>query len=395
MKLLTLSYCFLVTSLLSTPGWASIDENFRWHGFVAQGLIQSKGANFVNENGNLSFELTEVGLNGAYQINSHLRVAGQGVYLNGGNRYLKGARIDYLFLDWSLVNTANWQLDVHLGRNKNTHWLYSATRDVPHTRPSIILPQSVYNDVFRDMIVGKDGISVHSAYQHTLGEWELGLSYGKSPIPTKQSATFLGAGARGTIKHDFEQQVTITYRPPIKQFQLGTTLMQSEFNYRPEVNDAFLVGSTAVKRAMLQFSYFSEYWVVDMELLREQVDVVGLFHPQFTKRMTAEGGYLQGRYFLSPEITVLGRIDIFDRDNNDRRGEKLSALSQQRIPPYFAFMDQATIGLSWDFSPKWRVNAEFHRVKGTARLGLVLVPDTANNRRKYWNVVALQIMHWF
>ena len=130
---------------------ATTPRNDTWqiHGFLAQGLIDVDGSNYVNDTGKPSAELTEIGINASYQLSDNIRFAGQAVYLDGGNRYVKGFHLDYLLMDWSLYTDANWQVNLYLGRIKNYHWLYSSIRDVPMSRPSILLPQSVYFDAIK------------------------------------------------------------------------------------------------------------------------------------------------------------------------------------------------------------------------------------------------------
>ena len=152
-----LSSLFICLGLLF-QSYSLFAESLKLNGFVAQGIIQANDSNFVTDEGGVSLELTEVGINSSYRINPSFRVAGQAVYLDGGNRYPDGFRVDYLFLEWQIFNKANWQVKAQIGRNKNYHWLYSSTRDVPHTRPSIILPQSLYFDAFRDVALGVDGL---------------------------------------------------------------------------------------------------------------------------------------------------------------------------------------------------------------------------------------------
>ena len=159
-SLLLTIMCYLLPSVT-----IAAEQNFQLHGFISQGLIDVDGSNFVNDDESLSAELTELGLNGSYQLNSTLRLTGQIVYLDGGNRYAKGSRVDYALLDWSVYDSSSWQANVYLGRFKNNHWLYSSSRDVPFARPSIILPQSVYFDGFRDIAVGGDGVASVS-YTH-------------------------------------------------------------------------------------------------------------------------------------------------------------------------------------------------------------------------------------
>ena len=145
-------------------------ESLKINGFVAQGIIQARNSNFVTNDGDVSLKLTEVGISSAYRINPAFRVAGQAVYLEGGNRYPDGLRIDYLFLEWQLFNNLDWHIKTQLGRNKNYHWLYSSTRDVPHTRPTIVLPQSLYFDILRDVALGVDGLALIAQTHNKLGE---------------------------------------------------------------------------------------------------------------------------------------------------------------------------------------------------------------------------------
>ena len=123
-------YCCFFLALLLQSFYLNAGS-LKINGFVAQGVIQAKDSNFVNDDGDVSLKLTEMGVNGSYRIDSKLRVAGQVVYLEGGNRYPDGFQLDYLFLEWQIFNGQNWQVKTQIGRNKNYHWLYSATRDVP------------------------------------------------------------------------------------------------------------------------------------------------------------------------------------------------------------------------------------------------------------------------
>ena len=163
-----------------------------WHGFMAQGVSRSQHSGFINNSGDWSAELTELGLNGHLSISPALRLAGQLVYLNGGNRYPPGLRVDYLFLDWTAYSSLDWQLNLYAGRYKNQHWLYSSTRDVPFTRPSIVLPQSIYFDAFRDVAVSSDGAALRAHSGNTVGDFTFNWSYGTTPISQKQSQLLLG-----------------------------------------------------------------------------------------------------------------------------------------------------------------------------------------------------------
>lgn len=383
---------------LATIGFTSFTlnaEEIKWHGFVSQGAIRSSGSNFIEDEGDLSAKLTEVGLNASYRVNSKLRVAAQGVYLNGGNRYPEGPRIDYLFLDWQAINSLDWQVNLHFGRYKNYHWLYSATRDVPHTRPSIILPQSVYFDAFRDVALGSDGIAIVSSTNNRLGDWEVNWSYGASPVSAEQTRNLFGPIANGDLDQDYVQQFTVFWQPAVSNFRFSMSLLDSDFTYRAGENDIYQDGEATSQRFMLSARYNQENWEATFEFLRERAIYSGLLFSDFNSDQTGEAAYIQTRYFLSRDITLLARLDLFDLDRKDRNGSKRSAQSGGNIPNYFGFQDQATLGVTWKFANQWQLQTEFHRVKGAARLAPVLIPNVQINNNKYWNIWALQLMHWF
>ncbi|MGY8899877.1 MAG: TonB-dependent receptor [Paraglaciecola sp.] len=366
-----------------------------WHGFGAQGVIQANDSNYINDDGDVSYRLTEVGLNTSYRINQKLRVSAQGIYINGGNRFDEGVRIDYLFLDYQVLNSPRWNINAHFGRYKNYHWLYSATRDVPHTMPSIVLPQSSYFDAFRNASLGSDGISLTAQHLNSLGEWDIRWSYGNTQIKQEQTENLMSTLATGELNHDFDTQFSVSFSPLGTGLSLGGSFLSAGFSYNAGENDVFIDGEVALERFMLSLSYSAEHWDINAEAMREKTDFQGFFFDQRDADAVAEGLYVQGRLFVSPDVTLLARIDTFDANNRDRNGSAYQQASGGAIPAYFAFRDQLTLGASWDFADNWRVRGEFHKVKGRARLAPVFIPDIVINDSKYWDIWALQIIYWF
>jgi hypothetical protein len=370
-------------------------ESLKINGFVAQGIIQAENSNFVTNDGDVSLKLTEVGINSAYRINNAFRVAGQAVYLEGGNRYPDGFRIDYLFLEWQLFNSLDWHIKTQLGRNKNYHWLYSSTRDVPHTRPTIVLPQSLYFDILRDVALGVDGLALIAQTHNKLGEWDFNFSYGNSRISEEQKKNLVGLSASGKLKLEFDTQFSLYWRPKLTNFQFGLALLDADFSYQGGDNDTLFSGDETSQRLILNFLYQGQRWEIASEVMRERVILENSFFPGFKSDITAEGGYLQARYFLSNQLTVLARLDIYDRDNQNRDGQSIEQLSQGLVPGYFGLMDQATLGVTWKLAKNIQLQAEYHKVRGAARLAPIFTPNTILNSSKYWDMWAMQLMYWF
>ncbi|WDE12822.1 TonB-dependent receptor [Thalassomonas haliotis] len=370
-------------------------QDWAVHGFASQGIIQAADNNFVSRDADddISYDLTEIGINASYQWQPDIRFAGQLVYLNGGNRYEEGARVDYLLMDWTLASDIDWQLNLYLGRYKNQHWLYSSTRDVPHTRPSTILPQSVYYDIFRDVALGSDGMSLSYTRLTDIGEFDLLWSYGTSPISDNATTLLLSTTAAGDIDQDFTHQASLFYRPEGSTWQYGISLLDSDFKYSADENEGYFDADATSQRVMLNLLYNSEQWEFTAELFQERFFFDGFFTPDWSHDQKAQGFYAQGRYFFDEQLTFMLRYDRFDANKDDRKGKALER--NTGIPAYFGYMYDTTLGLTYRFESNWQIQAEYHWFEGTGRLAPAVVPDLATNNSKNWQLWALQLMYWF
>jgi len=372
------------------------EQDFQLHGFIAQGVIDVDGSDFVNDDGSLSAELTELGINASYQLSSNLRLAGQVVYLNGGNRYAEGVRVDYALLDWSVYESLDWQANIYLGRFKNNHWLYSSSRTVPFARPTIILPQSVYFDGFRDFAVGNDGVAFKLSHSDDeMGDFDFNLSYGNSPISDEQGKILLSEFATGKAKQDYDLQSSLYWRPVFSQWRFGISLLDSDFTYKQnkESPDMFFDADFSFQFYTLNALYEGEQWEFSGEIYQSRFLTEGFYYPQYHSDSVAQGYYIQSRYKLTSEVTLLARYEDFYLNKEDKDGEILEKTT--RIPYYFAFHKDTTIGLNYDFFSNLSLRLEYHWVRGTGRLTPVVVPNPRVNDSEYWQMWAVQLMYWF
>jgi len=378
-----------------TPSNAS-SQNFQLHGFLSQGLIDVDGSDFVNDDGELSTELTEIGLNASYKINNRFRLAGQVVYLDGGNRYAQGARVDYALLDWSAYSDDNWQANIYLGRFKNNHWLYSSSRDIPFARPSIILPQSVYFDGFRDIAVGSDGIASKISYSSDeYGDFDWQISYGTSPISDEQTKNILGDYAQGTAKQDYDSQTSLYWRPALSSWRFGMSLLEAGFTYNQSAQDFFYDADFVFQFYTLNALYEGELWEFSGEVYQQRFIVDGFYFPGFNLDNVGQGFYLQSRYKLTDKMTLLARYEDFYLDKDDKDGKALEESSGGQIPYYFGFHKDITLGLNYDITSNFSARIEYHWVKGAGRLTPVVAPNPQINNSEDWQMWAIQLMYWF
>lgn len=392
-----LFFVLFTTLYLLVVNVEAAEQNFQYHGFVAQGLIDVSGSDFVNDDGALSPKLTEVGINASYQLNANLRLAGQVVYLNGGNRYAEGMRVDYALLDWSVYKSSDWQANIYLGRYKNNHWLYSSSRDIPFARPSIIIPQSVYFDGFRDIAIGGDGAAIKLSHSDdTYGNFDFNFSYGVSPLSDKQGVIVLSDFARGSFKQDSDIQASFYWQPTFSLWRFGVSYLDSDFSYKANENsDLFFDGVFSFHFYTMNALYEGEKWEFSSEVYQEKFVTSGFYQPSYYKVPIGQGMYVQSRYKVSNELTLLARYERFYNDKDDKKGEKLSEESGGTVPAYFGYHRDTTLGLSYDLSSNFRLRLEYHWFQGAGRLTPVVLPNPTINDSKNWQLWAMQLMYWF
>jgi hypothetical protein len=146
---------------------------------------------------------------------------------------------------------------------------------------------------------------------------------------------------------------------------------------------------------MVNAAYHSQNWELATELVKERVILDNVVFNTFENDTTAEGGFVQWRYFVKRDQTLMLRFDLYDRNRKNRNGSMLPQQTGGLSLSYFGYMDQATVGYSWDFEQNWRVQAEYHKIKGAGRLAPVIIPDLEVNADKYWDMWAVQLMYWF
>lgn len=122
-------------------------EGFQVHGFLSQGYILTTNNNFFgsSERGG-SLDFTEMGINASWMVRPYLQTAVQILSRRAGEAAENEPELDFALLDYTAVETADRRLGVRGGRVRLPFGLYGDTRDVAFTRPSILLPQSIYFD---------------------------------------------------------------------------------------------------------------------------------------------------------------------------------------------------------------------------------------------------------
>lgn len=133
------------------------DDSVSIHGFVSQGYLKSSDNNFLVESDDGSFQFNEMGLNFGYDTGGNVKIGAQLFARDLGDIgedkvTVSWAYGDYKWRDW---------LGFRAGIMKLSLGLYNESRDVDSLRTCLILPQSVYNEGFRDVAQGTKGVALY------------------------------------------------------------------------------------------------------------------------------------------------------------------------------------------------------------------------------------------
>lgn len=137
-----------------------LGESVQVHGFLSQAAAISDHNNLGGKSSDgVAFDLRELGGNISWLPDPDWLLSAQVLMRWAGKTDDGDLRLDYAFIDRTLTFGED-QVGVQLGKIKNPSGLYNTTRDVAHTRPGILMPQSIYWDRIRDFVLAAPGVSV-------------------------------------------------------------------------------------------------------------------------------------------------------------------------------------------------------------------------------------------
>ena len=373
-------------SLLATPVRAIdlLDGDLQVHGFFSLTLVNTSDNNFFGQSDDrISNNFSEVGLNSSWRLTPDVQVSAQLLSHRAGGTDDGGVRLDYGLLDWTAMSSEQGRGGVRLGRVKTAYGLYNKTRDVPFTRPSIILPQSIYFDRTRNLTVSADGAEIYLERYDEAGSLSASFALGQPQTDTEAATVALvGLNPPGHLDAKLAPDFQAIYEGAGGRYRLGFTALHLDLRYKPGYADR--LGSGRFKLTPLIFSaqYNAENWSLTSEYASRRISVKD-FGPYFYNGdAVGESYYLQGTYRLAPKWEALLRYDVYYADKNDRDGSDFAAATG--LPGFTRYAKDWTVGVRFDVTPQFMLRAEAHRVDGTGFLAVQDNPDPRDLRR-YWD----------
>lgn len=367
------------------------------NGFLSQAYIKTTKNNFFGHSDNAgSFNFREIGLAASHRPFTPLQFSGQLLYRTAGEGNKGGIHIDFALIDYNFINTPPAELGIRLGRTKNPFGLYNDTRDVPFTRPSILLPQSIYFDRTRNLGLASDGAQLYGESRQDWGNITMLFGTGFPQVNDKDTETSVLFGSfthTGRLKSRLSYLGHIIYERPDGRFRFAVSSAQVKIAYDPGDSDIFIPGTFKFTPLVISAQYNAERWSITSEYALRHSHWNGINHSRnFRKNVTGESFYLQGTYRFIPGWEAVVRYDLLFSNRKDRNGKKFTATTGGAAHSQYA--RDFTTGLRWNITPSIMLSTEYHRVSGTAWLTPLDNLDSAATR-KNWNLFAAQVSYRF
>ncbi len=361
-------------------------DSFQYQGFIGQGYIKTDTNNFYGNSASGSLDFHEIGINASIRPLSNLQLAGQLMSRRAGETDDGDIRVDYALADLNAISNTVSQAGLRLGRVKIPFGLYNETRDVPFTRPSIFLPQSIYFDRTRQLALSADGgqIYMDRLIDDNLLSFQLGI--GQLQTGGLEYAVF-GLDAPGRLDSEVSYAARLLFDGQ-DGLTVALTYGIADLQYKPGSPDPFGAGDMRFKPLVLSIQYDAGDWELTSEMATRSTRLSGITPTE--TRFIGESYYLQGIYRFNPAWQGLMRYDVLYTDRNDKDGSAYAAATGG--PAYSRFAKDWTVGLRWLPHRQWMVSGEFHHVDGTAWLA---VPDNPQPTERIWNMFSAEVSYRF
>ncbi|MBI5443238.1 MAG: hypothetical protein HY900_18735 [Deltaproteobacteria bacterium] len=354
------------------------------HGFASQGYLKSSANNYLADTEKGSFEFNEAGINFSTRLSDRTRLGLQLFSRDLGDIGNNEVRLDWGYLDY------HWRdpLGFRLGKVKIPFGLYNEVRDYDVLRTSILLPQSVYDETWRESLVAIQGGLAYGSYSlGALGRLDYSAYLGTSNIEA-------GGGIAETIEDDgmaFRDATVhkafggqLEWDAPAPGLLLSASLLMGDLTIRGNPGPGLLavagpLGLTpsspmsfdipSIVLSVWSAKYAVGGLTIAAEYARQKghVSVDGLpalLGDQDIDRNT-EGYYLQASYRLADWVELGGYYSAYYRDRDDKNGNNFVA---KGLPDHLGWQKDWTVGARFDVTENWLFKLEAHFIDGTALL---------------------------
>jgi hypothetical protein len=337
-----------------------------------------------SSSGSGSFDFRELGLNASMRPLPRLQFSAQMLSRWAGEGSEGNIRLDYGFIDYTAFSGETSQLGIRLGRMKNPLGFYNDTRDVPFTRPSILLPQSIYFDRTRKLALAADGVHLYGERRSEMGDISFQAGVARPLVRGDEAeAAVFNQLVPGHLVPEISYIGRVNYELDGGRIRFATSASQLNMSYSPGG------GSIHFVPVIFSAQYNAERWSLTSEYAIRNLQYKN-FGVMPDMDISGESYYFQGVYRITPEWEAIARYDVLYTDSNDRKGRKWAASGAvgDGRQAHNRFAKDITVGLRWNITPEFMLRAEYHRVNGTGWLSTLDNPDPSN-MSQHWDLFSI------
>ncbi|MCA1770319.1 MAG: hypothetical protein LC652_10380 [Halomonas sp.] len=387
--------CLVLAALLlggtnSAAADNSMLDTLQLHGFLSQALVITDRNNFFgpSSSGGGSLKYTEIGANASIRPHQDILIAAQVLSRRaGGDGSDAKPVLDYGLLDYQLVSDQQRTFGVQLGRSKYPFGFYNQTRDVAFTRPSILLPQSIYFDRTRSLALSGDGIALYHEENLPKGSLRTQIGLGKPQAEDDLRRTMRLENTPGQLDPRESVIAQVKYEHDGGRVVAALSAADARVRFEPQ-STQMNPGDFKFQPWVVSLQYNAEHWSLTGEYAIRSSKLEGFANPFLNFDVTGESWYLQYTRRFLDNWQWLIRYDSLINNRDDRSGSAFEASGAG--PAHSQYAEDYTLGLQWSINPRVMVAAEYHHVDGTGWLPIQDNPDPAETRRR-WNMLLFQL----
>lgn len=364
------AYVICIVFVFFAPSFAFDTELVKIHGFLSQGFLQTDHNNFLAETEDGTIQFNEFGINFSTQLTDKLQAGVQFFGRDMGTVGNDEVRIDWAFMNYRWKDWAG----VKIGRMKMIYGLYNDTREIDMLRTSILLPQSVYVEVYRDSMAAMKGVDLYGNIPvKYLGSLSYECAYGvgsfKDGDGVSQAIENYNAAYKLKVQNldsDYAYAYGITWDTPLEGLRFRYTgleingLSASGSAYLPLPNGT-VVNSFNLDYDLVRFFVASgEYVLGNLTLASEYMEMdlraTNVMGPVTAFRNTPyQGWYVSGNYRFNDIFTLGLSYSEFYNNSNDKDGKLQVAAGRK---DYQTWLKTYTVSTRFNINDFWLLKLE-------------------------------------
>lgn len=380
----------LVCGLVHLNAVHAIDlgDNAQMHGFFSQAAAISEHYDIGgNSSDGPALDLRELGANVSWRPDPDWLLAAQALMRWAGVADDGALRLDFGFVDHTLLSE-DYRLGIQLGKIKIPYGFHNTTRDVAHTRPGVIMPQSLYLDRIRHFVLAAPGAALYGERQYEWGSLSWHASMLRPEVEDVELEYVILQGERpGRFKGDSSWFAHTMWESDGARWRAGLSLAKMAMHYDPGP-DRLLAGKTRLHTAAISLQHNLEHWSFTAEYAQTRSRNRHYGSPLLEQDNTVEAFYLQADWRFRPRWQAYARYDAIYIDKNDKKGLRFQHATG--LPAHLVYAEDKTLGVRFDVDAAWAIFLEMHRVEGAAWL-----PRIQADGPKKWNLLLFQVAYRF